>query len=94
MLEKKFVSIILAVIAFFAGAIITTESPIVATLIDFFLVAAGFGCGLMCRSDVFKKKYAVLQDECITLREELAKKNEVPKVRISTSSSKKKTTTK
>lgn len=89
---KKYVSIIFAVIAFFAGAIWVSEVPVVATLVAFLEVCAGFGCGLMCRKDVFDKKIALLQDECISLHEELQKKNELPKVRITTSSKKKATT--
>jgi len=44
-MNKKVVIILSAVIAFFAGAIWVSEVPVVATLVAFLEVCAGFGCG-------------------------------------------------
>lgn len=82
-MDKKVMIIIGAVIAFFAGAIWVSEVPVVAPLVAFLEVCAGFACGFFFKK--FKDDAAMenLKNEISALEEKLKKaiapKKESPK---------------
>jgi len=85
-MNKKVVIIASAVIAFFAGAIWVSEVPVVATLVAFLEVCAGFGCGFFFNQELNKEKAAEYEKKILSLQESL-KATEERKIRITTKKS-------
>ena len=77
-MNKKVIIIASAVLAFFAGAIWVSEVPVVATLVAFLEVCAGFGCGFFYKSVLDEEKVSALQQEINSLKAS----NEEKKVRV------------
>lgn len=67
-MNKKVIIIASAVLAFFAGAIWVSEVPVVATLVAFLEVCAGFGCGFFFCKEVMADAVAKAQAEVETLK--------------------------
>lgn len=67
-MNKKVIIIASAVLAFFAGAIWVSEVPVVATLVAFLEVCAGFGCGFFFCKELVKEEQAKLVDEVNSLK--------------------------
>lgn len=78
-MNRKVVIIASAVIAFFAGAIWVSEVPVVAPLVAFLEVCAGFGCGFFYNQLLKNEELQKLQKEVETLKSSAEKK-----VRITT----------
>ena len=72
-MNKKVIIIASAVLAFFAGAIWVSEVPVVATLVAFLEVCAGFGLGFFYKT--------VLDEEAAAASPKTAP-NEEKKVRV------------
>ena len=77
-MNKKVVIIASAVLAFFAGAIWVSEVPVVATLVAFLEVCAGFGLGFFYKTVLDEETIAAKQKEI----EALKAVNEEKKVRV------------
>lgn len=73
-MNKKVVIIASAVLAFFAGAIWVSEVPVVATLVAFLEVCAGFGLGFFYKSVLDEEKMAEYEAKILALKSELEDK--------------------
>ena len=67
-MNKKVIIIASAVLAFFAGAIWVSEVPVVATLVAFLEVCAGFGCGFFFYKEIAAEAAVKAQEEVKTLK--------------------------
>lgn len=81
-MNKKVIIIISAVLAFFAGAILVSEVPVVATLVAFLEVCAGFVCGFFFAKTLANEELTKYQTEIKSLREAQKAMNEEKKVRV------------
>ena len=68
-MSTKVIIIFSAILALFAGAILVSEVPTVATLVAFLEVCAGFGCGF------YYSKYITNEELAATKKENEALKN-------------------
>lgn len=76
----KRIYIFIAVIAFFAGAIWVSEVPVVATLVAFLEVCAGFVCGYFFYKGKANEAIAKLTEEIKSVKEATKKvKEEITK---------------
>lgn len=80
-MDKKVFVIASAILAFFAGAIWVSEVPIVATLVAFLEVCAGFACGFFYKKLLDEQKMAEYEAKILALRSELTK-TEDKKVKV------------
>lgn len=71
-MEKKYWFIFAAVLLFFAGAILVTEFPVIATLIAFLEAAGGFVLGMLFKKSQDKFKLAVAEENAVALNAEIA----------------------
>ena len=67
-MNKKVVIIASAVLAFFGGAIWVSEVPVVATLVAFLEVCAGFGCGFFYHKVLTEEAVVAYKDEIDSLK--------------------------
>lgn len=67
-MDKKVFIIVGAVIAFFAGAIWVDQVPVVASLVAFLEVAAGFSLGFFFKKECTKKEVTSYKDEIESLK--------------------------
>jgi len=82
-MNKKVIFIASAVLAFFAGAIWVSEVPVVATLVAFLEVCAGFVCGFFFSQEIKKElpvkdveEYSSLRLAVETLKNTLASREQ------------------
>ena len=82
-MSRKMIIIVSAVLAFFAGAIWVSEVPVVATLVAFLEVCAGFACGYFFHearvaeiSTAHEEEVMSLKNAVKSAKEELAKKSD------------------
>lgn len=71
-MEKKYWFVFAAVLLFFAGAILVTEFPVIATLIAFLEAAGGFMLGVLFKRSQDKFKLAVAEENAVALNAEIA----------------------
>ena len=67
-MNKKVIIIASAVLAFFAGAIWVSEVPVVAALVAFLEVCAGFGCGFFFYKELIAEQTAKTLEEAKSLK--------------------------
>ena len=68
-MNKKVVIIFSAILAFFAGAIWVSEVPVVATLVAFLEICAGFGCGFYYCKHLVNEEVVSIKKEMESVRE-------------------------
>lgn len=76
MTSKKMLIAFGGLLAFFAGAVWIDYVPVVAPLVAFLEVCAGFACGYFFMKEAAKTNYEVYEDKIELLQEEVKKYQE------------------